>query len=116
MKKTLVLLALAVSSFSVLANSQFKEMEKKANQGNYQAQRNLAYGYSSSPYDGQALNPILGCAWYTVILNSGSEEIHQGDIGNVRVYCGKLSQIEQQAALQQSRVIFKKVYKKEPNF
>jgi hypothetical protein len=58
--------------------------------GNYQAQRNVAFGFSSAPYHGQQKNSVLGCAWYLVVLNSGSPSINDGDRSNVETYCGKL--------------------------
>lgn len=58
--------------------------------GDYQAQRNIAYGFASYPYNGQEKNRVLGCAWYLVVLNSGSPKVNAGDQGNVDTYCGKL--------------------------
>lgn len=116
MKKLFLSVALPILGISAFAQGKFEDVEKKANKGDYQAQRNLAYGYSAFPYEGQQLNPLLGCAWYLVILNSGSEKIHQGDIGNAKVYCGKLSPVEQKTATQQARTIYKRVYKQNPDF
>lgn len=58
--------------------------------GDYQAQRNIAYGFAALPYNGQKKNKVLGCAWYLVVLNSGSPKVNAGDRSNVETYCGKL--------------------------
>ena len=90
--------------------------EAAAYKGDYQAQRNLAYGYVAFPYEGQIMNQILGCAWYLVVLHSGSPQVHEGDVGNVRVYCGRLDADAQTAAVAQARVIYRKVYQRSPGF
>ena len=84
--------------------------------GDYQAQRNLAYGYASWPYKGQDKNPLLGCAWYLVVLNSGSPRVGEGDVGNVRVYCEKLDSNSQSAAKAQAHLLYKKIYNSLPKF
>lgn len=97
-------------------SNNFKTVLDLAMKGDYQAQRNIAYGYADYPYKGQNKNAILGCAWYLVVLNSGSSKLHAGDTGNVRVYCGQLNETSQQAALVQAKKLYKKIYKKEPRF
>lgn len=94
----------------------FAAVESQAMKGDYQAQRNLAYGYVSWPYKGQTKNPILGCAWYLVVLHSGSTRIGPGDIGNVNVYCEKLDSNSQSVAKGQARLLFKQIYKSNPQF
>jgi len=90
--------------------------EAAAYKGDYQAQRNLAYGYVAFSYEGQVKNPIAGCAWYLVVLHSGSPKVHEGDVGNVRVYCGRLDVDAQSAAVAQARTIYRKVYRHSPDF
>lgn len=87
----------------------FKEVRALAMQGNYQAQRNLAYSYSSRPYDGQDMNPILGCAWRTVIIQSGNEKVNETDVGNHEVYCGKLDPTARAAADAQAAALLQKI-------
>uniref|UniRef100_UPI0039EF2A88 hypothetical protein n=1 Tax=Bordetella sputigena TaxID=1416810 RepID=UPI0039EF2A88 len=94
----------------------FSGTQAAAYKGSYQAQRNLAYGYVAWPYKGQVKNPVLGCAWYLVVLNSGSPDVGPGDVGNVRVYCGQLDLDAQSAAIAQARRIYRKVYGRNPNF
>lgn len=84
----------------------FDAVRDLAMKGNYQAQRNLAYGYVGGyPYKGQDVNPILGCAWYKYIALSGSEKIDQTDTNNMQVYCGRLSAQEQAAADRQMQIL-----------
>lgn len=67
-------------------------LEDAAMQGDYQAQRNLAFSYSR-PFEsrGEIENPILACAWRLIILHSGSPKVDLTDQSNMEVYCGKLS-------------------------
>lgn len=84
----------------------YDEVHDLAMKGNYQAQRNLAYGYVGGyPFKGQDVNPILGCAWYKYILLSGNEKVNQTDTGNEQVYCGRLSAQEQAAAENQMKTL-----------
>lgn len=115
----IILLSLAFSiswQTSAKTPTTFKGVEAAAMKGDYQAQRNLAFGYASFPYEGQVKNPMLACAWYTVVLNSGSPMLGAGDVGNVNVYCGKLDPASRTAAEEQGRVLFRQVYKRPPNF
>lgn len=92
----------------------YEEVKVLAGRGDYQAQRNLAFGYASFPYKGQQKNPLLACAWYLVILNSGSPKLHQGDIGNVTVNCDRLDKKSRAAAEGQARQLFARIYKTSP--
>lgn len=73
------------------------ELEKKALAGDYQAQRNYAYslatGDGGAPYE-----PVKACAWYAYITVSGSPKVDETDQGNVRVYCGRLTDEQRQQA------------------
>jgi len=85
------------------------KLTKEAEKGDYQAQRNLAYGYSTgqfnSPYE-----PITGCAWYAVIAASGHKQFDSGDAGNYKVYCEtKLNPVELNQALQKAATIMRKM-------
>ena len=70
--------------------SDFMAVLDAAKRGDYQAQRNLAYGYAARPYPGQEKNRVLGCAWYLVVLNSEHPQANAGDESNVQTYCGSL--------------------------
>lgn len=82
---------------SVAANTEqqstapdFISILEAAKRGEYQSQRNLAYGYAAHPYPGQEKNRVLGCAWYLVVLNSDHPQLNIGDETNVQTYCGGL--------------------------
>jgi len=63
----------------------YENLEKSAMAGDYQAQRNLAYTLTTDiPY-----NPILGCAWRIVILESGSPQVDQSDTANKQADCDR---------------------------
>ena len=78
--------------------------------GDYQAQRNLAFGYSSSPYKGQDRSPLLACAWRLVIAHSGSTRVDQTDISNLGVYCSVLDKQQFAAAQAHGRQLYRRVY------
>jgi hypothetical protein len=109
MKKILAVV-LALCSFRALAVD-VDALRAEAMKGDYQAQRNLAYTLATGSGAKDKQNPMLGCAWYKAILLSGSEKLHDGDIGNVQVYCGKLSAEQQSVAESQSRALARKIYK-----
>lgn len=119
-KKLVCLLAVATSLFSIEASASesLADIEKKALRGDYQAQRNLAYGYADWPYPGQSEDPVLACAWYLVVKYSGSPKVGPGDLGNVSVYCGpgKLNSNGLELAKVKGRALYKTVYKAQPPF
>ncbi|WP_434026584.1 hypothetical protein [[Pseudomonas] boreopolis] len=80
--------------------SDYEKIEQAALSGDYQAQRNLAYTLTTSiPHD-----PILGCAWRIVIVESGSEQVDQSDTGNKASDCDqKLNADELTAAKAQAK-------------
>jgi hypothetical protein len=92
MKKLVVVFSIIFTSLSVWSadTAQLDEAMLGALAGNYQAQRNLAYGYVSWPYPGQKKDPIRGCAWYLVVKHSKHKQYNAGDEGNLKVYCGQL--------------------------
>jgi hypothetical protein len=71
-----------------LSTAEFDEALIRSMAGDYQAQRNLAYGYAAFPYPGQTKDPVRACAWYLVIQHSGHPQYGPGDEGNVKTYCG----------------------------
>ena len=110
-----VVLMLGFSVFMSYAQAEtLEQVTTKAMKGDYQAQRNLAYGYSSYPYKGQDKNQMLACAWRWVVLKSGNPRIDQTDVNNADVDCGKLDHAQQTMALAQSRTIFRSVYGRDP--
>ena len=77
----------------------YEAMEQAALAGDYQAQRNLAYTLT---YD-IPHNPILGCAWRIVIVESGDPQVDQSDTSNRKHDCDKLGADEQAAAQAQAK-------------
>lgn len=94
----------------------FQEVEAAALRGDYQAQRNIAFGYGSQPYAGQPKNPLLACAWRHVILHSGSQRVDQTDVNNFEVTCGSLDVNQRAAAVAQGRALFDRVYRRKAPF
>lgn len=109
-----VLLTICIGAWA--NTSQFDQITAKALAGDYQAQRNLAFGYSSSPYDGQEKNPMLACAWRLVILNSGSPKVDDTDVSNKQLYCGRLNADQLSAATAQARNLYRTVYRTKASF
>lgn len=71
---------------TVMQPHTFAAIHDLAMKGNYQAQRNLAFGYATGD-QGIKKNHSLACAWYLLILRSDSPKLGSGDVGNVSVYC-----------------------------
>lgn len=71
----------------------FRELYKKAHQGNYHAQRDVAYMLSEGR-SGVVRDQVAACAWRLVIIVSGSPSVDVIDQGNVKVDCGRLSPAE----------------------
>ena len=92
-----------------LDTSKFEQTKEKAMHGDYQAQRNLAYGYSSWPYPGQDKNPISACAWRMAILKSGSERVDSTDVSNQKVDCESLDASSLEAAEAQALGLMSKI-------
>lgn len=83
--------------------------------GKYQGQRNVAYCLTTGCDDlyGTALrkNPVLGCAWRVVIINSGHLDADTTDTANLKLYCGPkyLDDAGRIMADAQARTILKKL-------
>lgn len=76
--------------------------------GNYQAQRNIAFGFSTANH--MVRNPVQACAWRIVILASLSPSIDASDTGNYRFDCGKLDLPQLDEAKATATLIGKRVY------
>lgn len=83
---------------------------KRAYEGNYQGQRNLAYCLWSGCNGAIVKAQTLGCAWRIVILASGSPEVGSGDVSNLTNCVERLSRAEIAAAKAQARSLYKTVY------
>lgn len=57
--------------------------------GDYQGQRNVAYCLSTGcGWNELNKNPVLGCAWRVVIVNSGHLAANRLDADGLKLYCG----------------------------
>lgn len=74
-----------------------KEFRALAIKGDYQGMRNIAYSYAA-PLKGEAGSKVSSCAWYLLVPVVHKDKFDAGDVGNVSVYCGKLSQTDLTAA------------------
>lgn len=110
-KLMLLVLSMMLGASALAAPSDFMELMDRARAGDYQAQRNVAYGFAAAPHKGQQKNAVLGCAWYLVVLNSGSPKVDVGDEGNARVYCGKLSPDLLQSAKHRAQQYLAEIYR-----
>ena len=70
------------------AESEAAGLEKKALDGDYQAQRNLAY-YLTTGEEGVKADPVMACAWRIVILKSGHPQADASDTGNKQFDCDR---------------------------
>lgn len=94
-------LALVVASLSAHAFAQtiepaslpteVEQIRRNANQGDYNAQRNLAYTYATGQGLSGQKSPKAACAWYLAIPYLNPKKANAGDSGNVWLYCQKLS-------------------------
>lgn len=115
--RALRLIGIAAALLSTASHAEtFESVQAEAMRGDYQAQRNLAYGYSSTPYSGQDKNQLLACAWRIVIIHSGNKRVDETDVSNHDLYCGRLSKTGLTAAQAQARTLYRQVYKTVPMF
>ncbi|WP_131726016.1 hypothetical protein [Bordetella pseudohinzii] len=85
----------------------YAEVKAAALAGDYQAQRNLAFGYTDLPYAGQDKDPVQACAWRMVIMVSGSAD--NTDAGNFQMYCGELAPNDYRAAMRGAGALLQKL-------
>lgn len=63
-----------------------KEILKSALSGNYQAQRNAAYGYATGD-GGSIYDPIKACGWYMIVIVSKHKQVDSTDVNNYKLFC-----------------------------
>jgi hypothetical protein len=92
---------------------EFLKWYPRAVRGDYQGQRNVAFmlgGRSAGqPTGAIAANKITACAWRMVIVTSGSLKVNDGDTFNLKHDCGKLDDVERQAAAAQATLISSRI-------
>lgn len=87
----------------------YKLIEAKALEGHYQYQTDLAFALSK--FGWSRYNPILGCAWWMVVLRSGSPSVTEYDVDSKRASCDRrLSPDALVAASAQADRIYQQIY------
>jgi hypothetical protein len=94
-----------------LAGSELSQLEHKAMQRDYQAQRNLAYAYQTGQLDAPK-DFFQACVWRTVIVRSGDQNVDTSDASNLDFACGRLTPIERVAAVSKGESLAKRLYKR----
>jgi hypothetical protein len=85
---------------------------KKAYEGDYQGQRNLAYCLTTGCDGALQPNTILGFAWRIVIVLSGSPKVESGDVQHYDDGAKNLNVAGLQAGCAQAEKLFETVYQK----
>lgn len=110
-KLFLCLLAASTTTAAGAAPDQAAELQRMAERGDYQAQRNLAYSYQTAalglPKDFQR-----ACMWRTVIVRSGDVQVDSSDTSNLDYACGKLSPPERTASTRKGEELANTIYRK----
>ncbi|ABE64051.1 conserved hypothetical protein [Nitrobacter hamburgensis X14] len=89
--------------------AQFKKWFPRAMRGDYQGQRNVAFCLSTGCDGAVTMRPLAGCAWRLLIVATGSKDVDQSDTLNMKRDCGKLDDIDRQAAAAQSARLIAKI-------
>jgi hypothetical protein len=82
----------------------------KANSGDYQAQRNVAYCLKNTCDGAIKRDLVSGCAW-RIIIKAADNAKFDGDIQNFRYDCGALNETDLRKALMLATELYKKIYK-----
>ncbi|SER57543.1 hypothetical protein SAMN05216548_12632 [Faunimonas pinastri] len=83
----------------------FADDLRRAFQGEYTPQRNVAYCLQTSCDGAVRPNRIQACAWRIVVMSSGSSEVDDSDEANLQRACGELSPAGLEAAKTRAQVI-----------
>ena len=89
--------------------AQFRKWFPLAMRGDYQGQRNVAFCLSRGCDGAVFQRPITGCAWRMVIVGSGSPKVDSTDTANLKNECGKLDEVDRQAAAAQATTLMAKI-------
>lgn len=76
-------------------------VEAAARAGDYQAQRNLAYGLFTGT-GGFSQDGVRACLWSSVIVLSGNPRADMSDASNLDFRCGRLSPTDRTLATRQA--------------
>lgn len=108
MKRLIALLLVALTSPA--RSDGLGSVTEQALKGDYQAQRNLAYGYAALPLPGQKKDTALACSWYLLVLRSDSSKLNVGDVGNARTYCDPLDFEARLKAERKANALYRSIY------
>ncbi len=111
MNKIAIVAFFAFTTLNALADNEAGQIERKAMQRDYQAQRNLAYLYQTAAL-GLLKDFMKACMWRTVIILSGNKQVDSSDAANHDFACNKLTSTERVAAVKQGEKLAEKLYKK----
>lgn len=87
----------------------FTEDLPKANQGDYIAQREVAFCYATGCNGAISVDLIKACTWQTIIVST--EKSDNSDASNFRSQCGQLNEIDRNLARNNALGLFGKIYK-----
>lgn len=88
----------------------FREWWPAANAGDYGAQRNVAFCFSTGCDGAIGVDVERGCAWRMVIAASDSPEVGSGDMANLENDCGRLGRKGQANASAQAKRLYRQIY------
>lgn len=111
MRKIVLFCSLAMLGTHAVAEEDFRSLEKKAMNRDYQAQRNLAYVYQTGEL-GAPKDFWQACVWRTVIVHSGDASVDRSDASNLDYACNKLTPTEKVAATEKGLAMAKRLYKR----
>lgn len=95
------LAVLTLISAAVSAASSPEAVEAAARAGDYQAQRNTAFGYFRGD-SGFPLDEVKACMWTAVIVLSGNPRANVTDANNLDIRCGAMSPSARALAMRQA--------------
>lgn len=98
------------STMCASSQVQFAEADWPAAwQGDYQAQRNVAFCLISGCDGAVQIDKSSGCAWRSVILALNSQSATDLDAANIETECGDLTPTQRQLAISKAQKIAAKV-------
>ncbi|HXD40395.1 MAG TPA: hypothetical protein VN649_07525 [Ramlibacter sp.] len=86
-------------------SSEMEQVRKKAQAGDYHAQRMLAYAYATGDRLQGKRFPVAGCAWYLSIPYLNTQFFNVSDSGGIHSTCSNLPPDQFYAAIRYSAAI-----------
>lgn len=95
----------------------FPEVFRKAHDGDYQAQRNIAYCLSTGCDGATVVDVEAGCAWRIIIMAAADPAMDATDARNYDEECGRLGSAGKRHAMTLAKAKFRAIYgRKMPEF